>query len=329
MSNDWQVEILMKGTEEWNQWRKNNPGVGPYLNGADLSNTDFSGVDFSGNDKLRINLCEVNFSNSTLNGANFKKAYLNGANFTGAKLIDANFTEAQVLSTNFTRAVLTGSCIKDWHVSVGTRFDEVICEYFYMREDQCERRPHDPTQFFNAGDFTKLVQRALNTADLFFLNGINWEAFAYSFQKLQVEAGTTNISISSIESRSDSDFVVRVSVPLEFDKAEIQRFIEKHYQIALKAFEEKLQLKEEQLEQYRRENTNLWSMVQVLANKSTTIEINTQATVNSDNQSKNVIYNQQGAKFGGGFAAEGGMSVGGHLLDGSIQQNFNRSLEED
>ena len=39
---------LSRGTQAWNEWRADNPGITPVLNGADLKGLSLPGADLSG-----------------------------------------------------------------------------------------------------------------------------------------------------------------------------------------------------------------------------------------------------------------------------------------
>ena len=79
--------------------------------------------------------------------------------------------------------------------------------------------------------------------------------------------------------------MVRVEVPKDADKAEIERSFQEKYEGELKRLEgvyrERLQAKDSQIEQYKRENTNLWGLVQREASRPINIE-NRNITVNSE-----------------------------------------------
>ena len=64
------LEIINRGVETWNEWRKKHPAIKPKLNSVDLRNRDLAGIDLHEAD---------------LHGANFSGANLKGANFRGAK----------------------------------------------------------------------------------------------------------------------------------------------------------------------------------------------------------------------------------------------------
>lgn len=263
MADSQQVDLIMKSVKAWNQWRVLHHDVEVNLVYADLTDADLTDAD------------------------------LRGAELTGADFTDTNLTLVQALGTDFSQAILTGACIEDWHINNATKLDGVICDYIYLNRNKQERRPSDENKNFAPGEFTKLFQKAISTVDLIFRNGINWEAFAHSFQQLQVQAGTTDLSIQAIENKGDGDFVIRVNIPPGADKAEIQRFVEREYQVKLKAIEDKyryqLQAKEESIAQYRQENTNLWSMAKLMASRP----INNIAMAESKEVSKTTSINIQ------------------------------------
>jgi uncharacterized protein YjbI with pentapeptide repeats len=327
------------------------------LSSAILINADLSGANLTRaklrdanltSAKLRdANLNAANLSSANLNAANLSSANLNAANLEGgelssaillsANLSNANLSFISAIKTNFQRAILTGVCIKDWHINADTNLQDVVCDYIYMRDEKdyenlryIDRRPHDPTQNFAPGEFTKLFQKALSTVDLIFRNGINWEAFAYSFQQLQVKAGEADLSIQAIENKGDGDFVIRVNTPPEFDKAEVQRFVEATYQSTLNAIEDsyrqQLLLKDKEIESFKRESANMVEITKLLASRPITVEAT--AVSNADNQSKTTNYNLNNAKFGGGFAAEGGTQTGGTFNDYSTQQDLAAAAQD-
>lgn len=282
------------------------------LNGANITNADLGEAD------LRLaNLFDTDFSKANLNKANLSGSDLDGANFSQANLSDSILSAVQALATNFSEATLTGACIEDWNTNGATNLDKVICDYIYLEDEQQERCPHDPNKCFSSGEFTQLFQKALETVVLFFRNGIDWQAFSQSFRSLQIKAGTEELSIQAIESKENGSFVVRLNTPPGIDKAEIQRFIEQEYANKLKIIEDayrvKLQAKDDQLETFRHENTNLWEMAKLMATRTINIPVNLENKAISGNQ-----YDMNRSQFSGGFSE----TVCGHQI-GGVQFNFN------
>lgn len=186
-------------------------------------------------------------------------------------MTEANLTRVKALSTNFTSANFTGSCLEDWNINSSTKLDDVICDYIYLRQGQQECRPSNGK--FALGEFTKLFQKAQETVDLIFSNGIDWQSFLISFQKLQVECSDEELTIQAIENKNDGAFVIRVNVPADANKAEIEKYLKREYELALVALEEKYQVqlqgKDEQIEIYRKQSTDLTEIVKLLAGRAT------------------------------------------------------------
>jgi uncharacterized protein YjbI with pentapeptide repeats len=273
---------------------------GASLRGADLSGADLIEADFSEAWLIEADLKDADLSeakliktqlwgadlrsafliNTDLSGANCGGAKLSAAYFIGANLIDADLTMTEAVATDFKQAILTGACIEDWNISSHTKLDEVICDYVYLKRCRKERRPHNGN--FAPGEFTKLFQKARETVDLIFLNGIDWQAFLVSFQQVQVEAGDKALSIQAIENKNDGAFVIRVSVPPELDKSQIEQYFKRKYQLAIEAkdkqyrkyLRERLKDKDnlidsyrEQMTSIRQDNTQLIGIIKTMAEK--------------------------------------------------------------
>lgn len=172
-------------------------------------------------------------------------------------------------------------CILDWNINSETNLDRVICESIYLSYDSekgsyGDRRPHNPQQTFASGDFARLVQKHLSALDLIFREGIDWQAFSTSFRELKaervkVEGSDRAFSVRAIENLDDGSFVVRINTPKDTDKGEIERSFQAKYEEELKRIEgtyrERLQFKDEQIEFYKQQNTQMTGIVEVLANR--------------------------------------------------------------
>ena len=190
------------------------------LTGAFLYNADLSQANLTG-----AVLCKAYLSKVSLNLTNLSKANLSGANLNQVNLIWGNLEEA----------ILTAACIKDWNINSYTNLNHVICDYVYLKEDQQERRPH--TGNFAPGEFTKLFQESLETVDLIFREGVDWEAFAYSFANTQIVNEDTSLTIQSIENKGDGTVVIRVGVPPNANKEKIDGDFWKGYEFAHQTLE--------------------------------------------------------------------------------------------
>jgi uncharacterized protein YjbI with pentapeptide repeats len=241
---------------------------------ADLRSADLSDANLSD-----ANLCSADLSSANLRYANLcntdlRYADLSDVDCSNANLRDANLSAVQAVQTNFLNVTLTGACIEDWNINAQTNFLEVECDYIYLKYDLekgefGDRRPGKLNQIFAPGDFEKLVKKTISTIDLIFHNGINWEAFAQSFQKLLITTGITDIDIHAIENKGDGNFIIRVNTSSITDRSEIQHFMEREYQTILRAIEEKyrvhLNAKEREIEIYRQQSVNLWEIAKLAA----------------------------------------------------------------
>ena len=198
----------------------------------------------------------------------------------GADLSNAQLVQTQLDQADLTGATLTGACIEDWNVNASTKLANVTCDYVYLKSNQQERRPSQGT--FQPGEFAALFQQAVNTVDLIFKDGIDWQAFFQSFQDLRSQYADQDLSIQAIEKKRGGAFVVRLEVPPEVDKAVVEEKAKALYGEQLKQMESRyqqlLQLQGQQLDDYRdqaqdlkQENNQLIGIVKTMANKEATV----------------------------------------------------------
>lgn len=122
------LEILKKGKKAWNQWRNDNPEVGPKLFAFDLHGMDLSGYDMKNADLTDCDLHECTFVKAKLDNADLSFSKLAGADFSNASLIEtamggcdlkgANFKQAMILfglfgQSNFENVDFSGALAKD------------------------------------------------------------------------------------------------------------------------------------------------------------------------------------------------------------------------
>ena len=251
--------------------------IGANLLRANLSDANLSGQDLSG-----FNLSRTNFSRADLSNTNFSGQNLSRANFSGANLAQANLCGtllqlAIFVSASLQEVNLTGACIQDWNINAETDFEGVICDYIFLKWDEknqkgIERRPSDPNRNFAPGDFERFIRQSLDTVDLIFGEGIDWNAFLKSFQGLQVDSEVGELSIAGIKKNRDGSFVVQVDVPADADKAAIEKDFWNRYQPLLEAKDQQiksltgqLEFFQDQIKQDRQNATNLTNAIEILA----------------------------------------------------------------
>lgn len=106
MANKKHLEILKKGVEVWNKWRKSNPQEQPDLSGAHLFNRNLSGIDLHYASLFTADLRNSDLSFANLEGSSLINARLTGANLLGANLRYANFNIANLNNVNLINADL-------------------------------------------------------------------------------------------------------------------------------------------------------------------------------------------------------------------------------
>ncbi len=295
--------------------------IDAYLEGANLRNADLRDAYLRHADLSGAKLFGADLRDANLEGANLEGVNLSDRNFSGKSLIDANLTDVvliriQALATNFEGAILTGACIEDWNINSQTNLKDVKCDYIYLKRIYSEeekkyifsdRRPHDPNKIFAPGEFTKLFQKALETVDLIFSDGIDWQAFLVSFNKLQIECGSDELSINSFENKGNGVFVIRVNVPDGADKAEIEKYLKKQYKL------------EATVEAQKRELTNLYEVTKLLAGR--TINVSSQSSGNTYHQSGNIGIGHNEGEIKGNAKIAG-------VINEAAQQDLTQAAEE-
>ena len=206
-------------------------------------------------------LVGVDLTNADLTGADISEATLRGACLKGA-----NLTQVQAIMTDFSGAQFTGAYgLGTWNIDSATNLDRVDCQYVYLLEfpkpgtEDRERRPS--SGYFEPGEFTKLFEEVFNTVDLIFRDGMNWKAFAYSYNKLLIENEGIELSLQSLEYKGDGVVVVRLNVPLDANKAKLHSDFTLYYSTLVKSLEERYQAelkgKDDEITFYRQQNQDI------------------------------------------------------------------------
>ncbi|MFN0106390.1 MAG: pentapeptide repeat-containing protein [Bryobacteraceae bacterium] len=117
MANPEHEEILAKGGEAWNEWRKNNPDIKPDLSRTvlaaedlleiQLSHTNLSGTDFIGTRRAPVERRHISgdLRYADLSGANLSGAFIR-ADFSKAQLVRADLSDADLGTSRLTNTNL-------------------------------------------------------------------------------------------------------------------------------------------------------------------------------------------------------------------------------
>lgn len=234
---------------------------------SNLIRANFTDASFCSTDFIDANLKDANLNHAQLYKAKLTRADLSNADLSKANLSDAKLERVIALGTNFAEATLTGVCIQNWVIDTETNFEGVICDYIYLKDGQQERRPLNGN--FSAYEFSTLLQKSLETIDLIFVDGIDWQAFFQSFQQLRSQFGEQEIGIQAIEKKDAGAFVVRLEASSEADKSVIESTAKELYkrdlQLIEASYQAQLQIQGEQLQHARQNNSQLMRIVEVMA----------------------------------------------------------------
>ena len=178
-----------------------------------------------------INLQGAYLQTAVMREYDFTSANLSGADLTGADLRDNIFVQADVTGVDFTEANLTGICIENWNINSQTCFTNVRCDYIFRKLDSTgkptDRYPIDRN--FNPREFESLYQEVGNIVELVFKEGVNWRAFAFTLQKLQVEDESMGLELRGVEKRGDL-WIVKVAHNQMLPNTEVEQNLYARYE---------------------------------------------------------------------------------------------------
>jgi len=112
--NSEHLAILKTGkVENWNRWRKENPGITPDLSGAYLQGEFLQGANLRETDLRETDLQEADLREIDLQGAFLQRAILRETDLRGTNLQEANLREANLQSANLQEADLQGANLRE------------------------------------------------------------------------------------------------------------------------------------------------------------------------------------------------------------------------
>ena len=111
MANPGHLEILKKGAEAWNEWRRAYPDIEPdlsraMLDGPFLPEVDFRGALLTGANLTKAHLFDARFDRAQAARVNLSFAWLERASFVGTNLTSCQLVDAQLYDADMTDAVL-------------------------------------------------------------------------------------------------------------------------------------------------------------------------------------------------------------------------------
>jgi hypothetical protein len=112
MANTEHLKIIQQGTDTWNAWRAEYPGIQPDLSNADLSYSKLGEANFDGTNLEDTALSNAYLFHTNLSNANLRRANLSGADLSIANLVNADLTGAILFLANLFSANLNHACLR-------------------------------------------------------------------------------------------------------------------------------------------------------------------------------------------------------------------------
>lgn len=201
------------------------------------------------------NLQGINLQSADLKSASFINANLSEANLRHANLSGAKLVRTQLYRASLSYSTLTSACIQDWGVSSETTFDEIKCDYVYMRlateddPDVC-RKPDNRQENFREGDFSDFIAplvkaldlyryqyvdpreigKSFKTLDLYHHEGIDPNAAAIAFTQLAQQYPEAGLKILALEGPKENKLNIKTRVESGIDRDILTREYSSVYQ---------------------------------------------------------------------------------------------------
>ena len=181
--------------------------------------------------------------NLDLEGVDLSELNLSNTNFS-----HSNLAKVQLIGSNLKNCTLTGACIEDWNKNPETKLDNVTCDYVYLQKSKNNRYPKKGK--LDPGEFTKIFGEIDNTVELVFRHGINWRAFAYTFNESNIQIYNTSgeeLFLRKYKALGDGLIVLEVKIPYGVDKEKTRDDLIHKYEIQIAKLKGKVEAKDEML----------------------------------------------------------------------------------
>lgn len=124
----------------------------------------------------------VNFDHLNMSGLDLEGAILSECSFISSDLSETNLhntdlsraklVKSQLYASDLSGSCLTGAFIQDWAISTDTDFDNIQCDYIYMRlptesNPDAWRKPDNRNETFKENDFSDFIAPIVKTLDFY------------------------------------------------------------------------------------------------------------------------------------------------------------------
>jgi uncharacterized protein YjbI with pentapeptide repeats len=243
---------------------------GANLTQANLAEAELLSANLSQADLREANLHRANLSMTNLAGANLARADLTGANLKGARLTNVDLTAARLTGAN-----LTGITVTDLDISLIATLRHATCEHIYVLSCISQTEDQPPP----ANTYTAYFRSALHQFYQSFLEACNntgSQIYRIAWPSSDMTAGL-DIYLQSVERQDNGDLLVRVGVPGLKSEAEAL-MVKPNYQTLMSTlgrgdyYRHQLQLKEEQLATYQRQNDELLNLLKAMTRQNVYVQ---------------------------------------------------------
>lgn len=139
----------------------------------------------------RLDMSELNLENANLSECSFISSDLSEAHLRNANLSKAKLVKTQLYAANLSNACLTGAFIQDWAIATDTNFENIQCDYVYMRLPTVDnpdawRKPDNRNETFKENDFSDFIAPIVKTLDFYRQPNVDPRDIADSFKTLDL-----------------------------------------------------------------------------------------------------------------------------------------------
>lgn len=127
-------------------------------------------------------------------------------------MTQANLVQAQAQASNFAQSILTGACLENLRINRQSSFEQVTCQYLYLKYYQRRRVPQSNQRNLTSEEFNSTIDDLLGSINVVFNDRINWDVFRRGFRNLQRQYLAQAIRIKAIKVLCDRRFLIKIRV---------------------------------------------------------------------------------------------------------------------
>ena len=251
------------------------------LSSANLSEANLSQSNLTSAELTGANLSRANLSHANCRRANFSMSNLSGANlsetdFTDANLKGANLTHTALNLANLKGANLTGIMVTDADISMIMTLKSITCDHIYVLSYIGVEGHSLPSEDKYIARFRQALtqfQNVVSDKD----HGAEDQTRCAVLNPPET-ASWPEMSVQAVERQENGAFIVRVKLSVLAVAPTTAPFSKPNYQQLMNNlgrgdyYRHQLQIKEEQIETYRRQNTDLLEVLKSMTRQNVYVQ---------------------------------------------------------